>query len=53
MSFKPSDSRAIDEFCQQIIKITNCTRPDVYKFLSELTDTQLIIPKNDSQSQPV
>jgi len=47
MSFKANDSRAIEEFCQEIIKITNCSRLDVYKFLQELIDIQPIIPKND------
>ena len=48
MSFKPNDSRVIEEFCQAIIKITNCSKLDVYKFLRELTDIKPIIPKNDS-----
>ena len=48
MSFKANDSRAIEEFCQEIIKITNCSKLDVYKFLQELTDIKPIIPKNDS-----
>jgi len=47
MSFKANDSRAIEEFCQEIIKVTNCSRLDVYKFLQELTFMQTIIPKND------
>jgi len=45
MSFKPNDSRAIDEFCQEIIKITNCSKLDVYKFLQELTDKSQLFLK--------
>ena len=48
MSFSPNDFQVIDEFCQQIIKITNCTKIDIYKFLNELTDIQPILSKNDS-----
>ena len=26
MSFKPDESRAIEEFCQEVMKITNCLK---------------------------
>ena len=47
MSFKPNDSQALDDFCQEIIKITNCSKPDIYKFIDQLIKEKPIIPKNE------
>ncbi len=47
MPFNTNDSQALDDFCQEIIKITNCSKTDIYKFIDQLIKEKPIIPKNE------
>ncbi len=49
MSFTADDSQVVDQFCQELLKITNCTKADINKFFDELSDLKQIMPQIQSE----
>ncbi|KGG14019.1 MULTISPECIES: hypothetical protein [Prochlorococcus] len=51
MSEELSQTEQLKKFCQEIMKITNCSEADLSEFIHSLTRKEQVISRKDSQNR--